>query len=193
MLRMYVAQQCFGLSDEGVEVALFDNQAIPRFIGIDLRCEAAQDATTRFNFRHLLETHQLTQSVFNKINAHFAEKGLFLLIDTIVDATLIAAAPSTNNKDGKQEKNLELPVSWRVAIRAGKYKALPNTTECELLEKSDQTKANIRAQVVHPFHAVKNLFCHREARYRELAGQFFDQCHKVHPGFSGGVSYSALP
>ena len=36
MLRMYVAQQCFGLSDEGIEDALYDSQAIRRFVGIDL-------------------------------------------------------------------------------------------------------------------------------------------------------------
>ncbi len=30
MLRMYVAQQCFGLSDEGIEDALYDSQAIRR-------------------------------------------------------------------------------------------------------------------------------------------------------------------
>ena len=32
MLRMYVAQQCFGLSDEGMEDALYDSQAIPLFV-----------------------------------------------------------------------------------------------------------------------------------------------------------------
>ena len=46
MLRMYVAQQCFGLSDEGIEDALYDSQAIRRFVGIDLAREAAPDATT---------------------------------------------------------------------------------------------------------------------------------------------------
>jgi IS5 family transposase len=33
MLRMYVAQQCFGLSDEGIEDALYDSQAIRRLVG----------------------------------------------------------------------------------------------------------------------------------------------------------------
>jgi len=47
LLRMSVAQQCFGLSDEGVEDALYDSQAIRRFVGIDLAREAAPDATTR--------------------------------------------------------------------------------------------------------------------------------------------------
>ncbi len=41
MLRMYVAQQCFGLSDEGIEDALYDSQAIRRFVGVDLAREAA--------------------------------------------------------------------------------------------------------------------------------------------------------
>jgi transposase, IS5 family len=34
MLRMYIVQQCFGLSDEGMEDAVYDSQAIRRFIGI---------------------------------------------------------------------------------------------------------------------------------------------------------------
>ena len=33
MLRMYIAQQCFGLSDEGIEDAIYDSQAIRRFVG----------------------------------------------------------------------------------------------------------------------------------------------------------------
>ncbi len=32
MLRMYVAQQCFGLSDEGMEDAIYDSQAIRRTV-----------------------------------------------------------------------------------------------------------------------------------------------------------------
>lgn len=45
MLRMYVAQQCFGLSDEGMEDTIYDSQSIRRFVGIDLACESAPDAT----------------------------------------------------------------------------------------------------------------------------------------------------
>lgn len=46
MLRMYVVQQCFGLSDESIEDAIYDSQAIRRFVGVDLAREAAPDATT---------------------------------------------------------------------------------------------------------------------------------------------------
>jgi len=106
MLRMYVAQQCFGLSDEGIEDALYDSQAIRHFVGIDLSRESAPDATTLLNFRHLLEQHQLTESIFNAINGHLAEKGLLLREGTIIDATLIAAPPSTKNKDGRRDPEM---------------------------------------------------------------------------------------
>ena len=95
---MYIAQQCFGLSDEGIEDALYDSQAIRRFVGIDLSRESAPDATTLLKFRRLLETHGLTQRIFETINAHLAERGLLLRQGTIVDATLIAAPPSTKNR-----------------------------------------------------------------------------------------------
>ena len=115
MLRMYVAQQCFGLSDEGIEDALYDSQAIRRFVGIDLNRELAPDAPPLLNFRHLLKSHQLTESIFNTINGHVAAKGLLLREGTIVDAprrkcpwgaTLIAAPPSTKNKEGKRDPEM---------------------------------------------------------------------------------------
>ena len=98
MLRMYVAQQCFGLSDEGIEDAIYDSQAIRSFVGIDLAREAAPDATTLLKFRRLLETHGLTRKIFEAIKTHLAERGLMMREGTIVDATLIAAAPSTKNR-----------------------------------------------------------------------------------------------
>jgi IS5 family transposase len=64
MLRMYVAQQCFGLSDEGIEDAIYDSQTIRGFVGIDLNRESAPDATTLLKFRRLLETHEPTRKVF---------------------------------------------------------------------------------------------------------------------------------
>ena len=106
MLRMYVAQQCFGLSDEGIEDAIYDSQSIRRFVGIDLGREDAPDATTLLKFRHLLEEHQLTRKIFEVINQHLAAKGLLMREGTIVDATLIAAPPSTKNKDKARDPEM---------------------------------------------------------------------------------------
>jgi IS5 family transposase len=106
MLRMYVAQQCFGLSDEGIEDAIYDSQAIRAFVGIDLSRASAPDASTLLKFRHLLEANELTRQIFDTINGHLAEKGLMMREGTIVDATLIAAPPSTKNKDGKRDPEM---------------------------------------------------------------------------------------
>ena len=106
MLRMYIAQNCFGLSDEGIEDAIYDSQAIRRFVGIDLGRETAPDATTLLKFRRLLEDKQLTDTIFTTINAHLAAKGLFLRRGTVVDATIIEAPPSTKNKKGERDPEM---------------------------------------------------------------------------------------
>ena len=106
MLRMYIAQNCFGLSDEGIEDALYDSQAIRRFVGIDLGREAAPDATTLLKFRRLLEEKNLTAAIFEAINAHLAKRGLLMRQGTIVDATLIAAPSSTKNSTGERDPEM---------------------------------------------------------------------------------------
>ena len=68
----------------------------------------------------------------------------------------------------KREENLELPVTWHVAMRPGKRKTLPKTVAGELEELPEQVKASVRAKVEHPFHVVKNIFRHRKTRYKGL-------------------------
>ena len=121
MLRMYVAQQCFGLSDEGIEDAIYDSQAIRGFVGIDLNRESAPDATTLLKFRRLLEKNELTPKIFEAINAHLAAKGLTMREGTIVDATLIASSPSTKNKDGKRDPEMHQSKkgnNWHFGMKA---------------------------------------------------------------------------
>jgi len=106
MLRMYIAQQCFGLSDEGIEDAIYDSQAIRGFIGIDLNRETAPDATTLLKFRRLLEENNLTERIFTAINTVLAAKGLLLKEGTVVDATIIEAPSSTKNKDWTRDSEM---------------------------------------------------------------------------------------
>ncbi|MCE2969406.1 MAG: IS5 family transposase [Burkholderiales bacterium] len=106
MLRMTIAQQCFGLSDEGTEDALYDSQALRQFVGIDLAREDAPDATTLLKFRRLLEAHRLTERIFAAINAHLTERGLILKEGTVVDATIIAAPSSTKNREGRRDPEM---------------------------------------------------------------------------------------
>jgi len=98
MLRMYFLQLWYALADEALEDALYDSQALRSFVGIDLGRDAVPDATTLLHFRHLLEAHDLTEGIFGEINAMLEERGILMREGTIVDATIIAAAPSTKNK-----------------------------------------------------------------------------------------------
>lgn len=106
MLRMYFLQQWFGLADEALEDAIYDSQSMREFVGIDLARESVPDATTLLKFRRLLEQHQLTAQLFEGINAHLSERGLLLREGTMVDATIIAAPPSTKNKDHERDPEM---------------------------------------------------------------------------------------
>ena len=106
MLRMYFLQQWYSLSDEALEDALYDSQAMREFVGIDLAREQVPDATTLLKFRRLLEQHELTKAIFEEVNAHLAERGLLMREGTVVDATIIAAPSSTKNKEAERDPEM---------------------------------------------------------------------------------------
>lgn len=106
MLRVYFLQQWYGLADEALEDALYDSQALRGFARIDLASDGVPDATTLLKFRRLLETHDLCQGLFAAINADLAARGLLLREGTLVDATLIAAPPSTKNREKKRDPEM---------------------------------------------------------------------------------------
>ena len=106
MLRMYCLQQRYGLTDEAVEDAVYDSQALSSFMGIDLSRESVPDATTLVGFRHLLEENDLTKAMLVEVNAMLLERGLLMTRGTLVDATLIAAPSSTKNIDHERDPEM---------------------------------------------------------------------------------------
>jgi IS5 family transposase len=106
MLRVYFVQQWYGLSDAGVEEALYDSQALRRFAGIELNRDPIPDATTVLHFRHWLESQELTRGLFDEVGAMLQERGLLMRHGTIVDATIIAAPPSTKNKQKARDPEM---------------------------------------------------------------------------------------
>ena len=106
MLRIYFLQQWYQLSDPGAEEALYDIQSMRAFAGLELGRDAVPDETTILNFRHLLERHELTKALFEAVSGHLEDKGALLRGGTIMDATLIAASPSTKNKSGKRDPEM---------------------------------------------------------------------------------------
>ena len=106
MLRIYFLQQWYGLADEALEDALYDSQALRGFAGIELTRDPVPDATTLLKFRHWLERHDLTKALFDDIAAMLEERGLLMRQGTIVDATIIAAPPSTKNKSKARDPEM---------------------------------------------------------------------------------------
>jgi|CXWL01.1.fsa_nt_gi IS5 family transposase len=106
MLRIYFMQQWYGLSDPGMEEALYEIASMRRFAGLEMWHEALPDESAILRFRHLLERHGLTEQLLNVVNAHLVENKLLLRTGTIVDATLIAAPPSTKNSEGKRDPEM---------------------------------------------------------------------------------------
>jgi len=60
MLRVYLIQQLYGLSDEAIIDAIYDSHSMRAFVGVDLVRELAPGATILLKFRRLLETNELT-------------------------------------------------------------------------------------------------------------------------------------
>jgi IS5 family transposase len=106
MLRIHFLQHWFNLSDPAAEESLYDSRAMRRFVGIDQGGEPVPDETTICKFRHLLESHNLSEQLFVLIQDHLQENGLKSHRGTIVDATIINAPSST---EGPPERSGDVP------------------------------------------------------------------------------------
>jgi transposase, IS5 family len=153
MLRIYLLQQWFNLSDPAMEEMLIDSESMRRFAGINLMDDPVPDETTILKFRHLLEKHGLTEQLFRDVGLLLTERGLLLHQGTIVDATIISAPPSTKNRDRARDPDMSQTKkrnTWHFGMKAhigvdldsGLVHTLVTTTARE----SDQ---NVLPQLLH--------------------------------------------
>lgn len=98
MLRMYLFQNWFNLSDEGIEDAIYASYAMKKFLHIDFSDQQVFDATTLLHFRHMLEKHDLQKAIFDSVKDRLNRAGLLMHGGTIVDATILKAPSSTKNR-----------------------------------------------------------------------------------------------
>lgn len=106
MLRMYLMQNWFNLSDAAIEDSIYDSYAMRNFMHLDFFTEQVPDATTLLHFRHLLEKYKIGEQIFDDVAARLEKAGLIMRGGTIVDATIIAAPSSTKNKEGKRDPEM---------------------------------------------------------------------------------------
>lgn len=101
MLRMYMVQVCFGLSDLECEEQVWDSAAMRSFVGV--APGEVPDATTLCKFRHLLESCGVGEAMLAAAFASAAEGGLAVSRGTIVDATFVEVPSSTKNASGSRD------------------------------------------------------------------------------------------
>jgi transposase, IS5 family len=106
MLRIHFMQIWFNLSDPQAEDSLYDIESMRRFAGIELESDAIPDESTILRFRHLLEEHQLAGQIFAEVRELLERRNLLLKSGTIVDATIIAAPPSTKNQEKARDPEM---------------------------------------------------------------------------------------
>ena len=187
MLRMYCIANWFNLSDVACEDALYDVPLFREFCWIDLGQERVPDATTLMNFRHLLEAHQLGAALFAKVGELLMANGMRLSGGTIVDATLIAAPPSTKNQHKARDPEMHQTKKgkdWHFGMKVH----IGADSKTGLIHSASVTAAN-----VHDSHEVPNLLHGKETRLygdcayrgqaqrerlRELAPKAKDFTHK---------------
>jgi IS5 family transposase len=106
LLRLHCLQLWYNLSDPGLEDAVHDRRSFQRFLRLEPLTQKVPDETTVLHFRHMLEKHQLTEAIFARVRTQLEERGLLVKAGTIVDATILAAAGSTKNQQGKRDPEM---------------------------------------------------------------------------------------
>lgn len=102
MLRIFVLQNLYDLSDMRVMTEVIDSRAFSDFCGVDSP-KQVPDGDTIGRFRNILIKNNIQEKLFSQVTEILTEKGLILKRGTIVDSTIIAAPSSTKNKDKKRD------------------------------------------------------------------------------------------
>jgi IS5 family transposase len=102
MLRIHLIQNLYTLSDMGTMTEVIDSRAFSEFCGVD-SSNQVPDGDTIGRFRALLVEHGLQEKLFAQVVQMLSEHGLILKKGTIVDSTIIAAPPSTKNREKERD------------------------------------------------------------------------------------------
>src|SRR5574340_33617 len=81
------------------------------------------------------------------------------------EATVHADAGYTGADKRVERRNL----TWRIAAKRGRIRAMPDGPVKRTLERREKAKASVRAKVEHPFRVIKRQFGLLKVRFRGLA------------------------
>lgn len=102
MLRLFILQNLYDLSDDRTIVEVIDSRAFSDFCGVE-SSNQVPNGDTLGRFRNLLIRHGLQEKLFAQVVAMLQKRDLILKKGTIVDSTIISAPSSTKNKEKKRD------------------------------------------------------------------------------------------
>lgn len=102
MLRIYLIQNLYNLSDMATVAGVIDSRAFSEFCGVD-SSNQAPDGDTLGRFCSLLMKGNLQEKLFAQVVRLLTDRGLILKKGTIADSTIISAPSSTKNKDKQRD------------------------------------------------------------------------------------------
>ena len=97
MLRIYLLQNLYDLSDEGTVAEVIDRHELSEFCGVDSSSQVL-NGDTLGRLRNLLIKNNLQEKFFIQVVAILMGRSLILKKGTIVDSTFISTPSSTKNK-----------------------------------------------------------------------------------------------
>lgn len=148
LFKALLLQTWYSLSDYALEEALDDRLSFRRFTDLSLS-EKAPDHSVFSRFRDQLIKRDMNDRLFEELNRQMDSHGLLLKKGTLIDATVIEAAPKKprQNKDGTSGKSRQDPdASWtkKGSKSLFGYKAhMGIDQESELIRRIEMTPAHV--------------------------------------------------
>jgi len=121
LFKCLLLQAWHNLSDYVLEETLDDRLSFRRFVGLSV-AETAPDHSVFSRFRDELIQHKIHEQLFSELDRQLEDRGLIIKKGTLVDATVIEAAPKKprQNEDGTAGKSPQDPeADW--TKKGGKY------------------------------------------------------------------------
>ena len=148
MLRIYLVQNLYNLSDMAAVAEVIDSRAFSDFCGVE-SSNQVPDGDTLGRFRNILLRNGIQQELFAQVVELLMQRGLILKRGTIVDSTFIEAPSSTKNEKKERDpqahsakKGNTWHFGYKAHIGVDKESGLVHTVKVTAANEHDVTVAS---------------------------------------------------
>jgi IS5 family transposase len=124
MFKITILQQYYNLSDEQTEFQIKDRLSFMQFLGLQIE-DDVPDENTIWNFKELLQEHNLTETLFSLFTQQLLKQGIVAREGSIVDASFVDVPKQRNSrKENADIKKGAIPLSFAKEDKQGKKRTL---------------------------------------------------------------------